>query len=974
MIAPNLLADLAHDLRKALSGDVLFDETSRTLYSTDASNYQIMPLGVVIPRNTEEVLATHQIAARYGVPLLPRGGGSSLAGQTVGAALVLDFSKYLRRVTAINAEARTVRVQAGMALNDLNKQLAPLGLMYGPDPASASRATVGGVIGNNSTGAHSILYGMTSDHVRALEVVLADGSLVMLNGDTDYSKHEGQIGIAYRTVQALLTTHAAAIKSRYPQTWRTCAGYALNRLDPAHPNLANLLVGSEGTLATTLEAELGLVPRPKLTQLAIVHFTSLRASLEATPTILETSPSSVELIDKLMLDRTRETPEFAKRLTFVNGDPAVVLIVEYYGETEADLVKQINHLKDHLLRHHIQSEMVIASSAAMQNDVWTIRKAGLNLTMGIKGDHKPSHFIEDAAVTVDKLADYVDAVDQIVRGAGTTYAIYAHASAGCLHIKPLVNLKTAAGLKQYRQIGDAVAELVVKFGGTTSGEHGEGLVRGCFSEKVFGATLVQAFRELKASFDPDGRMNPGKMIDTPQMDDPRILRYGTTYQIAHAPAQPRYAYLADESFAGAVEQCNGSGECRKTGSGVMCPSFMATRDEKDSTRGRANMLRLAMQGRFGADGIGSQAVHEVLDLCLSCKACKSECPSSVDLAKLKAEATAAYHDQHGIPLRSRMFGGIAALNQFGAILPGLANRVLDSAPTRIIFNRLGIAPKRTLPHFAAQTFRAWWENRELQRSRRPIPSQPRPEVVLFDDTFLNYNTPSIGQAAVTVLDAAGFRVVLVDKRCCGRPAISKGLLDQAKVMAQHNLSVLIPYARRGVPIVGCEPSCVSALIDDYRDLLPGEVAEQVASQTYTLDEFLSELAAKGNLNLRFRQDLPAPHFLYHGHCHQKALTGTESVRKLLELIPGATVNEIQSGCCGVAGSFGYEAEHYDLSIAIAEDRLFPALRAAPAGVQIIASGTSCREQITHGTDHNPIHPIEALANWIIMGQDHHPTL
>ncbi|MHB8625368.1 MAG: FAD-binding and (Fe-S)-binding domain-containing protein [Aggregatilineales bacterium] len=958
LATPSDLSDLAAELGKNLSGDVRFDDTTRALYSTDASNYQITPLGVVIPRDENDVIAAHQIASRYHVPILPRGGGSSLAGQTVGVALVIDFSRYIRRVTSVNAEAKTVRVQAGITLAELNKQLAPLGLMYGPDPASASRATIGGIVGNNATGSHSILYGMSSDHVRSMDVILADGSRATLNKDTDYAKRTDQIGIAYRVVQRILNDCKDEIAHRYPKTWRTCAGYALNRLKSDAIDLAQLLVGTEGTLATTLEVELGLVPRPKMTRLAILHFDTLRASLDATPIILEVEPSAVELMDHLMLTRARETPQFARQLTFVEGDPVVILIVEFYGESDAELAAKVDRLKAQLKQHHINVPIVDAITPAAQNDVWTIRKAGLNLVMGIKGDHKPTHFVEDAAVPVDRVADYIDRVADIIKNAGTTFAIYAHASAGCLHVKPLINLKSVQGVRQYRQIGEAVADLVVSFGGTISGEHGEGLARGCFSEKLFGRDLVGAFREIKAAFDPQGLMNPGKMFDAPPMDDPAILRYGgTRYQTPFAPQVTRFSYAADGSFAQAVEMCNGSGECRKIGGGAMCPSFMATRDEPDSTRGRGNVLRLAMTGALGSSGVADQRVHEVLDLCLSCKACKAECPSSVDMAKLKAEALALYHDEHGTPLRSRMFAHIATLNALGSLVPGMSritNAALTSPVTKFAFRRMGIATQRQMPLLARQTFRGWYFNRHAAPEM-----DHRPEVVLFDDTFLNYNTPSIGRATVNILEAVGFRVVLVNKRCCGRPAISKGLLDAAKSMARHNLAMLAPYAHRGVPIVGCEPSCVSALTDDYRDLLPGPDAEAVAAATRGIEPFIVELAEAGKLNLAF--DKHPRRILFHAHCHQKALTGSAPTQRFLSLIPNATVSEIQSGCCGVAGSFGYEAEHYDLSIKIGEDRLLPAIREAAPETIIAAAGTSCREQIEHNTARALLHPVEVFA-------------
>ena len=952
---------LAAELRSHIAGDVRFDDLTRELYSTDASNYRITPLGVVIPRDEADVIAAHQIASRYQIPLLPRGGGTALAGQTVGVALVLDFSRYMRRVTAINAEARTVRVQAGLVLADLNRQLTPLGLMFGPDPASGSRATIGGMVGNNSTGAHSILYGMTSDHVRGMSVILADGSRATLDGPRDYSAAAGLLGDAYRTVAAELVDQRAAIDSRYPKTWRTCAGYALNRLHGDALDLSQLLVGSEGTLATTLEVELALVPKPKMTRLAILQFDSLHAALEATPSLLEVEPSAVELIDHLMLQRTRETPQFARYLTFIDGDPEVILIVEFYGESAEELAGKVDRLKAHMQQHSIRASVVDAITPAQQNNVWTVRRAGLNLVMGIKGDHKPTHFIEDAAVPVAQVAAYVEDVAQIIREAGTTFAIYAHASAGCLHIKPLVNLKSDAGIRQYRQIGEAVADLVVQYGGTISGEHGEGLARGCFSEKLFGPELIGAFRRIKAAFDPLGLMNPGKMFDAPPMDDPAILRFGgSRYQTAFAPlpTSTRFDFSADGSFAQAVEQCNGSGECRKTGSGAMCPSFMATRDEKDSTRGRGNALRLAMSGSLGSAGLASAEVREALDLCLSCKACKAECPSAVDMAKLKAETTAIYHDEHGVPLRSQLFARIARLNALGTLVPGmshLSNAVLDLPLTHAVFKRIGIAPQRHLPRFADQTFRRWFERQHVSSV-----DYSRPEVVLFDDTFLNYNTPSVGRAAVSILEAAGFRVTLIDKRCCGRPAISKGLLDLVKELAAHNIAQLVPYARRGVPIVGCEPSCVSALIDDYRDLLPGPDAEAVAAASQGIESFIVSLAEVGKLSLTF--DQTPRRILFHAHCHQKALTGSGPVQQFLSLIPQATVSEIPSGCCGVAGSFGYEAEHYDLSLKIGEDRLLPAVREADATTIIAAAGTSCREQIAHSTPRQALHPVELFAS------------
>ncbi|MBI5957360.1 MAG: FAD-binding oxidoreductase, partial [Chloroflexi bacterium] len=625
-------AALSAELSNVLEGEVRFDLTTRLLYSTDASNYQIEPVGVVFPRHADDVIAAHTIAFRYGVPLLPRGAGSSLAGQTVGCALVMDLSRHMGRVTAINAEAKTVHVQPGMVLGHLNAQLAPLNLMIGPDPASADRATVGGCMGNNATGMHSILYGMFGDHVRAVDVVLADGTRLKLGEGAPASPLRDQLEARIRQI---VIDNADEIKLRYPKTWRTVAGYPLNRLDPAALNLATLLVGSEGTLGTVVELEMALVARPRRTRLAILHYTRARAALEAVPTILEVEPSAVELIDKVMLDLTRAHPEYSRYLSFVEGDPEVLLVVEFFGESDVDLSAKVDRLKSHLAQHGYNETIKIAATDSQIGDVMKVRKAGLGLLLSTRGSDKFTHFIEDAAVPVEHLPDYIDGVQRIARENGARTAMYAHASAGCLHIKPLLNLKSAEGMRQYRAIGEAVADLVISFGGTTSGEHGEGLSRGEFSKKLFGPQVTEAFRQVKAAFDPRGLMNPGKVVDVGPLDDPATLRFGPQYAVPYTLQQPRLDWSLDGSYAEAVEMCNGAGVCRKEGSGVMCPSYMATRDETHSTRGRANILRLAMSGKVSPQGLADKQVYDVLDLCLSCKACKAECPSLVDMARLK---------------------------------------------------------------------------------------------------------------------------------------------------------------------------------------------------------------------------------------------------------------------------------------------------------------------------------------------------
>ncbi len=957
--AQSMYDEFANALNKEIHGEVRFDQTTRLLYSTDASNYQIEPVGVVFPKHADDVAAIHTLATQYGIPLLPRGAGSSLAGQTVGHALVMDLSRHMTRVLGINGDARTVRVQPGMVLGHLNAQLAPLGLMVGPDPASGDRATVGGCLGNNATGMHSILYGMFGDHVPGVDVVLADGERIRFGSDAPMTARRSQLE---ERVRGILLANGHEIRERYPKTWRTVAGYALNRLDPNDLNLARLFVGSEGTLGTVIEAEIALVERPKHTRIVLLHYDDVREALESVPMILEVDPSAVELLDKMMLDMTRAHPEYSRYLTFVEGDPAIVLVVEFYGEDEDDLTAKVGRLEAHVAQHGYHGATVIAELAHEMGNVLKVRKAGLGLLMSMRGEFKPVPFIEDAAVPVEHLADYVAHVQQMVHENGAQMAVYAHASAGCLHIRPLLNLKTARGLTQYRAIAESALSLAISFGGTTSGEHGEGLSRGEFSTKLFGPQLTEAFREVKAAFDPQGLMNPGKVVDVGRMDDARVLRYGPDYATPYALSETRLHWDEDGSYAAAVEMCNGAGVCRKEDSGVMCPSFMATRDETHSTRGRANILRLAMSGVLGTEGLADERVHDVLDLCLSCKACKAECPSLVDMARLKTEFTAAYYDKHGIPLRSWIFGHIHRLNQLGSLVPGIANAVLRSVVARWAFGRIGVTTRRQFPLFARQRFSVW--ARKHQHVGDPGES-PRKAPILISDTYTEYNYPYLGQAALRVAEAAGCVVEVWGPReidCCGRPLISKGLLDDARWLAVRNVKRMAPAVARGERFMLIEPSCAAAFRDEYPDLVPDEMREdarRVAGAVITVEEWLAEAAEQGQLDEAMFEDSPCSVVL-HGHCYQRALWGTGATHTALNLLSNCDITELDDGCCGVAGSFGFEAEHYDISVKIGEQRLLPAVRGAADAI-IVASGVSCREQIAHGTGRQALHPVEVLA-------------
>lgn len=942
-----------HELRGKIN-QVSFDQTTRLLFSTDASIYQMMPVGVAWPRNAEEIAAAVEIANRHNIPVLPRGGGSSLAGQAIGHALLLDFSRHMDDILAIHPQEKLVHVQPGVLLGQLNRRLAPYGLHYGPDPASADRATMGGIIGNNATGAHSIQYGMTHDHLHSAKFLLSDTTEVEFSaGDAGEwqgkSTRDGREGRIYQTILNLLTSHKNLIHRRFPNTFRSVAGYNLKALLDGEPlNPASLLAGSEGTLGIITSAKLRLVPIPPAKHLYLVHFHEMKAALDAVPHILESDPSAIELLDDMLLTLTKNQPKYRDMLRFIHGNPAAVLLVEYSGEEEAE----INH-KERFLSPF--GEVVHLSDPRHQEEVWKAREVGLGIVLSKRGDSKPVTFMEDAAVPVEHLADYALGIRSFARELGVeTTVMYAHASAGCLHIRPVINLKSKRGMEQMRALAEKSLELALKYGGTTSGEHGEGLARGEFTERLFGLELMELFRQIKEAFDPEYLFNPGKIVDSPQMDDEGLMRYGPSYTTPQKPERTQLDFQTDHGFDGAVEMCNGAGVCRQLEGGVMCPSFQATRDEKHSTRGRANALRAAMTGKLGPHGMTSQEVYDVLDLCLSCQACKTECPSSVDMAKLKAEFLYHYQQRHGIPLRSRIFANIRRLYDFVRPFTPMFNAMMANAPPPLK-SALGIHPHRRLPPLASQRFTTWFKGHAAKGH-----GAQGQNVLFFHDTFLEHNDPQIGQAAVKVLEQAGYRVILLpDQVDSGRPALSKGLLDKAKRLARHNVDLLAPYARQGIPIVGCEPSSLGMLTHDYLDLIPGEDTQLVAQLSSPLEGFIVRQVRAGVVNFEF-DDQPR-RILFHGHCQGKANYGTRATHELLSLIPRATVMETQAGCCGLAGSFGYEKEHYQLSIQIAELGLAPQVRAANSETIICAPGASCREQIQHTTDRTARHPVEILA-------------
>ncbi len=958
-----------------LRGEVRADVMTRELYATDASIYQIEPLAVVTPRDHDDVIAAMSLAARLQLPVVPRGGGSSLAGQSIGAAVVIDMSKHMRQIIGLDVEARRARVQPGITLQELNEQLAVHGVKFGPDPASAVVCTIGGMIGNNSTGSHSILYRMTADNLYAVNVVLADGTTTRFAPTPRSTIAEqvirgGLLGAIWQQVPAIVEHARLDLDARRPATWRRCGGYNLDRLLDANPiNLAELICGSEGTLATLTEAELCLVPLPRFTAMVLLAFDDLYASLEAVPLILDSEPSAVEQIDRYLMRMQRAAGGDYSITNFIGADdPESVLVVEFYGETVAEVGAKVARLERDLAHHTLGCRSYRFLDRESQHAVWQMRKAQAGLLMRRRGDVKPLNFIEDVAVPVEHLAAYIRDIVHVTADLGVEVTMGAHASAGCLHVLPFVNLKQADDIEKMRKISSAAADLVLRYHGAMSSEHGDGLARTWLNRHIFGDSIYEAFQRVKAAFDPDNRMNPGKVVDGQPMTT--NLRYGAPYQTIALTTQ--FDWTKDGGFAGAVEICNGQGYCRKVTSGTMCPSYMVTLDERDTTRARANAMRNALNGRIPPDQLVSHEMHDVFDLCVGCKACQSECPSSVDMARIKSEFLYHYQQQHGLDLRSRVFGYLPLLGRIMTSHPALAlaaNALLAAPPfAALVRSMVRLAPQRHLPRFAPECFsrRHYKEvkGRGIASPRAGRPDDPLQSVVLYVDTWSEHHYPQIAQAAHDVLSAAGYEVIVPPYACCGRTFLSKGMLPQAKLAAERVFEQLGAYATKGIPIVGLEPSCVLSFRDEYLDLTKHPQRAVLANVAVTFEEFVAAHAERFSRVLDAREGQTV---LLHGHCHQKALIGTSATHSALALA-GYDVREVDSGCCGMAGSFGYEAEHDTVSRAMAERALVPAVRATPDMV-IVAAGVSCRQQITDLTGRVAVHPAQALAQRL----RHEPT-
>ena len=953
------LTELQRALEAAVEGEVRFDKVLRTMHATDASVYQIMPLGVVIPRSADDVVHTAQICQRRNASITARGGGTSQAGQAIGPGVQLDFSKHMNRLLDLDVEARTARVEPGIVLDELNALLKPHNLHLPLDLSTANRATIGGMIANNSAGTRSIVYGKTIDYVLELKVVLADGTTVEMRAldrkelETKLAQEDLE-GACYRTVRQLAAEHAPEIERRYPKILRRVGGYNLDEFATADQafNLARIMVGSEGTLGLTVEATLKLAPLPRARILCAVQFGDLLEAMEATPIILEHAPSAVELVDRFILDSTKGRVEFEPLRDFIVGDPGAVLLVEFFGDTADELPHKLDRLEADLRARNLGHHFHRAAPPDEQARIWELRKAALGLSMSQTGDAKSISFVEDTAVAPQHLRAYIERFQAMLERCDTPAGFYAHASVGLLHIRPVVNMKTAEGVEKFARIAAETADLVLEYGGALSGEHGDGLVRAPFQEKMFGPELYRAFCQIKAAFDPTDLLNPGKIVHPPPLT--ANLRFGPDYQTAQV--ETSFAFADFGGLAQAAEQCSGVGACRKTLTGTMCPSYMATRDETASTRGRANALRLALAGHLGPDGLATKDLYEVLDLCLECKACKRECPTGVDMARLKSEYLHQHQRKYGAPLRAHCLANVDKIALWGSRLAPLSNWLANTGAARWLNEQfLGLDRRRSYPSFAHTSFLDWW-HRENRTSQEP------PDIVLFADTFANFHEPRHLIAAVHLIRRLGYRTTVAPRVCCGRPLISKGFLDRAARQAESTTRTLLPFAKAGLPILFCEPSCHSAVRDDHPHLVDEktrQAAKIVAAACTPFDEWADTTLRYSDAPPTFRSG--PQKILIHDHCHQKALGGT-STASLLSHIPDCKIVTPDSGCCGMAGSFGYEREHYPISRSIAELRLLPAIRQLAPADLVVASGFSCRHQISHFSGFIPESPMTLLAS------------
>lgn len=962
-------------LSQSLTGDLYYDDsayhhTIRIAYSTDASVYQELPLAVAIPKNNEDIKILLQFASANSITIIPRTAGTSLAGQVVGNGIVMDISKYFNQILELNVAERWVRVQPGVIRDDLNHYLKPFGLMFGPETSTASRAMIGGMIGNNSSGLHSIVWGDTRQNLLSAEVILDDQSEVVFEAldEASYFKkliQKDREGSIYRKLNALLTEeeNIQAIATGYPKRsiTRRNTGYALDMVsDKTVPfNMCRLLAGSEGTLAIVTEAKLQLLPLPpQELGLLCIHFDDMIACMKGNVIALSHYPEASELVDKYIMDFTVGHPTYQYNRFFIEGDPKALLIVEFRGNTPDEVQAKAMALKAELIDKHLGYAYPYITGD-QTNLVWDVRKAGLGLIRNLPGDSQPVNLIEDCAVSPEDLPAYVADIQDLLIAEGVHASYYAHAGAGELHIEPFVNLKTEAGIKTFRSILEKTTDLVLKYNGSLSGEHGDGRLRGEFIEKVLGKKVYRLLEEVKEIFDPKGVFNSNKIVNTPPMDT--FLRYDNNKNTT--PIKTYFDFSKEESILRLAEKCSGSGDCRKTEitGGTMCPSFMATRDEKDTTRARANMLRQFLTNSTKDNRFDHEELKEVMDLCLSCKGCKTECPSSVDVAKMKAEFLQHYYDEHGVPFRARVIANFTESQKLGSFVAPLYNFIVENEwLSGLVKKTIGFAPKRSLPKVAGTTLTQWVK-------KQPDYTNLKRKVYLFADEFTEYNDAEIGMTAYKLLTALGYEVIIPKHIQSGRTYLSKGLVKEAKKIANKNINFLKDLITEETPLLGIEPSGIITFRDEYLALVDSELYEdaaKLAKNALMFDEFLLKEIQAGRIH---KEQFSAENktIKLHGHCYQKAFHLVETTEKVLSFPLNYKVEVIPSGCCGMAGSFGYEKEHYEISMKVAELVLLPTIRKTDTTTWIAAAGTSCRHQIKDGVGRHSYHPVEILYDALI---------
>ncbi|MBA4783922.1 MAG: FAD-binding oxidoreductase [Rhizobiales bacterium] len=963
---------LERRLRKEIRGDVLFDPFSRGRYATDASIYQMMPVGVVVPDHEDDVAAALTIAREEGVPILARGGGTSQCGQTVNHALVMDNSKKFNKIIELDIENQRCVVEPGIVLDELNRLLKPHGLWYPIDVSTASRATIGGMAGNNSSGGRSLRYGKMRDNVLSIDAYMADGAKAHFGPVTaaDITENGAQSAL-FQSLLQLGAREAEEIARCFPRVQRRVGGYNIDALVPSNMpnNLAHLLVGSEGTLAYSTAIELKLWPLPGRKVLGVCHFPTFYQAMEAPQHIVKLGPQAVELVDATMIGLARDIPLFRRTMEeFVEGAPEALLLVEFSEESQPENLEKLEALADTMSDLGFSWQgigrswggVVNVLDPRLQGDIAEVRKSGLNIMMSMKTEGKPISFVEDCAVELPDLADYTDRLTKIFHDHGTRGTWYAHASVGCLHVRPVLNMKLDKDVATMRAIAEQCFDMVREYKGSHSGEHGDGIVRSEFHEKMFGRRMVESFSEVKRHFDPSGLFNPGKIVDSPKMDDRSLFRFGPDYPTVDLKTALDWSAWPGGAggLQGAVEMCNNNGACRKLKGGVMCPSYRVTRNERDLTRGRANTLRLALSGQLGRDAFTSDEMMETMKLCVACKGCKRECPTGVDMARMKIEVAAARARKYGLGLHEKLVGYLPRYAPVASALAFFMN-LRNSVPgvAGLLEKPTGFTAKRALPH---------WSNRPFRDSE--FADTATPDVVLFADTFNRYFEPENLRAANRVLRAGKKKVAIARPAsgaasggrplCCGRTYLSVGLVEEARAEARRLVEALLPYAENNIPIVGLEPSCLLSLRDELPALLPGEASATVAKMAKMFEEYVAEATEAGSLTLKLGS--PAERILLHGHCHQKAMGVISSVEKTLALLPDTAVSLIETSCCGMAGAFGYGVETHETSLNMAELDLLPAVRTADSATLVVADGTSCRHQIADGAGRQALHVARVL--------------